>query len=160
VVRWQPASLSEDLSVSPVTLVDFVQPLPGRVFSVVRRPGAPAIITLRGASYLELDPTLKQRVSVSLFSATATTDDRWTAIPGFTEIDMPRPPRQIPLDAVLVPGAPADTEDWWTVNIMLPDPNPGTVHRLVVVERELWHSLDNDTGPGASRVVHVGTLDL
>ncbi len=39
----------------------------------------------------------------------------------------------------------------------LPEAQAGTVQRLVVVEREMWST---STGADASRVVHVGTLDL
>jgi hypothetical protein len=55
---------------------------------------------------------------------------------------------------------PDDTEDWWTTTLNLPDPPPGTVHRLVIIERDVRHSTIDDVGPGSSRVVHVGTLDL
>ena len=160
VVRYQPMSISEAISISRVTTLDVIQPLPTRQLSVIRHGQDPEVtVTLRGTTYLEPDTRVSARVTCSLFTAESPTAQHWRPVEGFADVDLPRPQRQPDAEFVVPTGLTA-TVDWWSAKLTLPAAEPGQVQRLLVVERDQLHSEVDDTGPGSTRILHVGTIDL
>ncbi len=161
VVRYQPMSLNEAISVSRVTTLDVIQPLPTRQLTVIRHAQDPQVtVTLRGITYLEPDTRVSARVTCSLFTAESPMAQHWRPVEGFADVDLPRPQRQPDLTAIVIPTGLTDTVDFWSATLTLPAAEPGQVQRLLVVERDQLRSQIDDEGAGSTRIVHVGTIDL
>ena len=120
VGRYQPNSLNEELSFSRVSTIDFVQPLPDRTLTVLRHPPDREItVTLWGHTYLSDVPRLAAQVTGRLFTAPAADADTWRPVEDVAEFELLRDP----------------TDRFWTATATLPEPQPGIVVRLLVVER-------------------------
>jgi hypothetical protein len=146
VCRFQPNSLHAGVSLSRISTIDIVQPLPSRTLTLVRHAQDPEItVTLWGRSYLETNLDLAPLVKAQVFTAEpvggALEGARWRPVAGAPEFTLVR----------------NEDKGLWTAKSQVPPPAPGHVLRLLVVERE---QLKSPGGPSAQRVVHVGAIDL
>jgi len=143
VGRYQKNSLNEEVSLSRVSTIDIVQPLPSRTLTILRHVQDPGItVTLWGSTYPIDDPRLAARVTARLYMGEAERRDLvpWRLVEEVAEFDLVR-------DA---------NRGLWSATTSLPPPQPGRVLRLLVVEREQMR----DQRPGSQRIVYVGTIDL
>ena len=142
VARYQPNSLNEQVSLSRVSTIDIVQPLPSRTLTIIRRFDDPAItVTLRGRTYVPPGDQLPATVSARLFMAEAVDTNLWRQVDDVSEFELVRDPDR----------------ELWSAQAPVPPPQPGRVLRLLVVERD---QVGSRHGLPAKRIVYVGTIDL
>jgi hypothetical protein len=146
--RYQPHSLTEEVCLSRVSTIDFIQPLPSRTLTILRHqpdalhdPDPQITVTLRGLTYPDA-PDYAAHVTARLFFAAPGEGDTWHAV---EEVE------EFPLVRDL-------TDSYWTAKAVLPPPRTDRVLRLLVVERDRMRAYGTDAG--AQRVVYVGTIDL
>jgi hypothetical protein len=144
VARFQPHSMHESVSLSRISTIDIIQPLPDRTLTLLRNDSSFEItVTLHGTTYAADSQNPAARVTAQLYSGTHE-QDRWRPIPGSQEVDLVRHPA-LPL---------------WSAKLPLNSAPPGELTRVLVVERDQMRSRGNDTGPGSKRIVYVGTIDM
>jgi hypothetical protein len=142
VARYQPNSLNEQVSLSRVSTIDIVQPLPSRTLTIIRHLDDPAItVTLRGRTYVPPGDQAPATVSARLFMAEAVHADLWRPVEDVAEFELVRDPDR----------------ELWSAQAPVPLPQPGRVVRLLVVERD---QVGSRHGLPAKRIVYVGTIDL
>ncbi|WP_166351882.1 hypothetical protein [Phytoactinopolyspora limicola] len=139
VARYQPNSLGVDLSLSPVSTVDIVQPLPGRTLMILRNGDEPSItVSLHGASYWTANEDRKPYVGCRLFTADSSDADIWKPVDGGDETAL------------------TGDDGYWSGTMDLSGAvSAGRPLRILVVERERHRTWGGVSG---ERVIYVGEL--
>ncbi len=138
VCRFQPNSLTDDVSISRVSTVDIIQLLPDRRLTLLRHQQDPEItVTLWGRSYLESDHDLAPLVTAQVFSAEPggqPDETHWQPVPALPAFELRRD----------------DGRRLWTAEAQLPPATAGRALRLLVVEREQLASQGGPSARGSS----------
>lgn len=142
VVRWQPASLNEQLAVSAVSTLDMIQLLPRRTLTVVCHPDLRRMtVTLRGPTYHPLHLDESPAVWAGLYRQDPDDLRVWAPIEGDNTIELTQ----------------RGSAPEWTGTIDYSSTGFAKSLRLRVVEHEGRRSWE---GAPTSRVVYVGELDV